>query len=91
MTKEAGRYTNVTAVTTRTVAESSTVSFVRLNMFLLINRAVDWPLRFRATANYHETVSQSSIPVFLAIGLTKPTVSCTLLSRSATVARCPWE
>jgi hypothetical protein len=50
----------VTMVMRRTVAESSTVSFVKLQMFRLIFTAVDWLLRLRATASYKDDPNVSS-------------------------------
>ncbi len=57
-TKDAGKYIRVTTVTTRTVALSSTVSLVRLKIRRLMERAVDWPLRLRATASCRKMLSQ---------------------------------
>jgi hypothetical protein len=50
----------VTMVIRRTVAESSTVSFVKLQMFRLILTAVDWLLRLRATASWRNDPAVSS-------------------------------
>jgi hypothetical protein len=50
--KDAGRYIKVTTVTTRTVALSSTVSWVRDRMLWEIFWVVDWERRESATESW---------------------------------------
>ena len=62
-TKLAGRYIRVTIVTSLTVALSSTLSLVKLQILRLILTAVAWLLRFSATPSLY-TRSQSYFASF---------------------------